>query len=115
VASVGLTEEACREGLGECISRTIGMEHVPMAVASGNTRGLVKVVAEAKSEIIVGVHILAEQATELIQPAVMAVQHRLTIGDLERTPHVYPTFSQALKLAAQSFRRDIKHMACCMG
>jgi mercuric reductase len=114
VASVGLTEEACREAFGECRSRTVPMSEVAMAVAAGDTRGLLKLVVSPE-ERIAGVHIVCRSAVEIIQAAALAIRERLTVDDLIRMPHVYPSYSHALKLAAQSFRRDIERMTCCIG
>lgn len=114
VASVGLTEEACRERLGECRARIVPMREVAQAVAASEERGFLKLVAGPENRVA-GVHIICEHAVEMIQAAVLAVGKRLSVGELARLPHVYPSFSQALKLAAQSFERDIERMSCCIG
>ena len=114
VASVGLTEAACREAHGECRSRTVAMRDVPLAVASGRERGFLKLVVTPE-ERIAGVHIVSDAAIEMVQTAVLAIRHHLSVDDLIRMPHVYPSFGHALKLAAQSFRRDVERMSCCIG
>jgi mercuric reductase len=60
------------------------------------------------------VHIVAPQATEMIHEAVLAVRLGLKMEDLVETVHVFPTFSEALKLAALAFLRDVSVMACCI-
>ncbi len=114
VASVGLTEEECREAHGECRARTVPMNEVPLAIAAGMERGFLKLVVTPE-EHVAGVHIICEHAVELIQTAALAIRQRLKVDDLIRMPHVYPSLSQALKLAAQSFRRDVTRMSCCAG
>src|SRR2546428_666793 len=113
VASVGLTEKEAHEGGYECACRTIPMSKVPKAVIIRDTRGLVKMVAEASTGRILGIHILAENAADIIQEAVLAVKHKLTIDDIIDTVHVFPTMTESIKLAATSFRKDIDQLSCC--
>jgi len=113
VASVGLTEKEAHEGGYECACRTIPMSKVPKAVIIRDTRGLVKMVAEASTGRILGVHILAENAADIIHEAVLAVKHKLTVDDIIDTVHVFPTMTESIKLAATSFRKDIDQLSCC--
>ncbi len=113
VASVGLTEKEAHERGYECACRTIPMSKVPKAIVIRDTRGLVKMVAEASTGRILGVHILAENAADIIQEAVLAVKHRLTVDDIIDTVHVFPTMTESIKLAATSFRKDIDQLSCC--
>jgi len=57
--------------------------------------------------------ILGGGAADLIHEAVMIVKNRMTIDEVINTLHVFPTLSEAIKLGAQSFRRDITKMSCC--
>ena len=113
VASVGLTEKQAHEHGYECTCRTIPMSKVPKAIVIRDMRGLVKMVADASTGRILGVHILAENAAEIIQEAVLAVKHKLTIDDIIDTVHVFPTMTESIKLAATSFRKDIDQLSCC--
>ena len=113
VASVGLTEKQAHEQGYECICRTIPMSKVPKAIVIRDTRGLVKMVAEASTGRILGVHILANDAADIIQEAVLAVKYKLTIDDIIDTVHVFPTITESIKLAATSFRKDIDQLSCC--
>ncbi len=110
VASVGLTEKRAEE-TGRC--STIPMELVPRAVLAKDTRGLVKMVIDAETERILGVHIVASLAAEMIHEGVLAVKYGMTIDDIIDTVHVFPTMTEAVKLAAQSFRKDVSKMSCC--
>ncbi len=112
-ASVGLTEKKAEEKGIICRCSTIPMELVPRAVLARDTHGLVKMVIDAKSERILGVHILASLAADMIHEGVLAVKYGLTINELIDTVHVFPTMTEAVKLAAQSFRKDISKMSCC--
>ncbi len=113
VASVGLTEaQADRQGI-KCVCGIVPMSLVPKAQIIGDTRGVVKLVADTKTKQVLGLHILAPHAADLIHEGVLAVKLKLTIDDLIDTVHVFPTLSEAVKLAAQSFYRDVSKMSCC--
>lgn len=114
VASVGLTEEQFANRHKVCACRVVKMEHVPKAKAIKDTRGLIKIVIDPRTSRIVGVHIVAPLAAEMIHEAVLAVKYKLTIDELIDTVHVFPTLSEGIKLAAQSFKRDITKMSCCV-
>jgi mercuric reductase len=113
VASVGLTEEeAERRGI-RCGCSAIPMDLVPKAVATRDTRGLAKMVIEAKTGRILGVHLLSSLAADMIHEGALAVKFGLTIFDLMDVVHVFPTMSEALKLVAQSFVMDVEKLSCC--
>jgi mercuric reductase len=113
VASVGLTEEGAHERGYNCACRTIPMSKVPKAMVIRDTRGLIKMVAEASTGRILGVHLLADGAADIIHEAVLAVKYRLTIDDIIDTVHVFPTMTESIKLVATSFRKDIDELSCC--
>ncbi len=114
VASVGPTDaEANRGGHIRCACNTVLLEQVPKPVIVEDTRGLVKIVAEAESHKILGVHILASLAPDMIHEGVLAVKHGLTLEDIIDTVHVFPTHSEAIKLAALSFFEDVDKLSCC--
>jgi mercuric reductase len=114
VASVGMTEEQMMQKYGYCSCRTLPMEEVPKGLTVNDTKGLVKMAVDPKrNNRIVGVHILASIAADMVHEAVMAVKYRLTIGDIIDTVHVFPTMSEAIKLVATSFKQDVSKLSCC--
>jgi len=114
VAAVGLTDaQANARRTVRCACNTVMLEKVPKPVIVEDTRGLVKIVAEAESHKILGVHILASLAPDMIHEGVLAVKHGLTLEDIIDTVHVFPTHSEAIKLAALSFFEDIDKLSCC--
>ncbi|HEY5539615.1 MAG TPA: mercury(II) reductase [Thermoplasmata archaeon] len=114
LASVGLTDaQASATARVRCTCNTVLMEKVPKPIIVEDTRGLVKIVAEAKSHRILGVHILASLAPDMIHEGVLAVKHGLTLEDIIDTVHVFPTHSEAIKLAALSFFEDVDKLTCC--
>ena len=114
VASVGMTEEQMMQEYGYCSCRTLLMKDVPKALTVNDTKGLIKMAVDPKqNDRIVGVHILASIAADMIHEAVMAVKYRLTIDDIIDTVHVFPTMSEAIKLVGTSFKQDICKLSCC--
>jgi len=115
VATVGLTEEqAISKGL-DVISRVLDMENVPRALANFETDGFIKLVAESKSERIIGAQILAHEGGELIQSAALAISNRMTVTDLANQLFPYLTMVEGLKLCAQTFNKDVSELSCCAG
>jgi mercuric reductase len=95
-----------------CACNFVPLEHVPKPLIVDDARGLVKLV-EAEIHKILGVHILVSLAPEMIHEGVLAVKHGLTLEDILDTVHVFPTYSEAIKLAAVSFFEDVDKLTCC--
>ncbi|MEX2239491.1 MAG: mercury(II) reductase [Burkholderiales bacterium] len=115
VATVGLSEaQARRKGI-ETDSRVLTLDNVPRALANFDTRGFIKVVAEAGSGRLLGVQAVAAEAGELIQSAALALRARMTVNDLADQLFPYLTMVEGLKLAAQTFSRDVTQLSCCAG
>jgi mercuric reductase len=108
IARVGLTQA---ESGGE--SRVVRMRDVPKAQILGETRGLIKMVADRNTKRILGVQMVGERAEEVINEAALAIRHNLTIDDVIDTVHVFPTMSEALRLAALAFYKDVSKLSCC--
>ncbi len=113
VASVGLTEEQARVAGVEPLVAKLSLEHVPRSLAARDTRGFVKLVADGTTRKIIGAHILAAEAGEMITEPALAIKLGLTIEDLATTFHPYLTLSEGIKLAAQSFDKDVAKLSCC--
>ena len=102
LASVGLTEkEAIEIGMDYKVSK-FPLSANGMAIAEGETTGFIKIVSDNQYGEIVGVHILASQATDMISKAVALMQIEATVYDLAKTIHPHPTLSEALVEAAYS-------------
>jgi mercuric reductase len=113
VAAVGLTELEARERGLRVKTSVLPLAMVPRARVNGETQGLIKLVADEATDRLLGAHVLAEQAGEVIQAAVLAVKFKLTVRDLTETFHPYLTVAEGLKLAAQTFERDVARLSCC--
>ena len=113
VAQAGLTEAQARERGFEVQTRLLALEAIPRALVNGDTRGLFKLVAEAGSGRLLGASILADGAPDVIQSAVLAIDRGITVGELARTWAPYLAMAEGLKLAAQTFQRDVAQLSCC--
>lgn len=115
VATVGYSEaEAHHEGF-ETDSRLLTLDNVPRALANFDTRGFIKLVAEAGSGRLIGVQAVAPEAGELIQAAALAIRARMTVHELADQLFPYLTMVEGLKLTAQTFSKDVKQLSCCAG
>jgi len=113
IASVGLTERQARAKGLHIQTVVLPLHHVPRALASRNTKGLIKLVAEEETGRLLGAHVLAAEAGEVIQEATFAVRFGLTVQDLADTFHPYLTMVEGLKLAALTFKKDVSKLSCC--
>lgn len=96
-------------------SRTLALDNVPRALVNFDTRGFIKLVAEADSGRLLGVQAVASGAGELIQAAAIAMRAGLAVHDLAGQLFPYLTMVEGLKLAAQTFSKDVSQLSCCAG
>ncbi len=115
IASAGLTGEQARQQEYEVKVSKLPMSFVPRALAARDTRGLVKLVADAATDRVLGAHILAPEAGEMIQTAVLAIRFGITLTQLRETMFPYLTNVEGIKLAAVAFEKDVALLSCCAG
>ncbi len=113
VGIVGITEEEGIERGHRCWCQTIPMELVPRAGAIHAPRGIIKMVADADTDKVLGVSMVGESAAEVIHEAAMGLRFGATIEDFVDMIHVYPTMAEALKIAAISRHKDPAKLSCC--
>lgn len=99
VASVGFTEEQLKENGKKYKTGAFPFKASGRARASMDTDGLVKVLADAETDEILGVHIIGPRAADLIAEAVVAMEYRASAEDISRMSHAHPTYSEAMKEA----------------
>jgi len=110
VASTGLTEKACKEkGLAYKVGK-FPFTASGKAVASGDAEGFVKVISDAKTGEILGVHIIGHEATELIAEYGLAMNLEATVEEIHHTIHAHPTLSEALAEAAAATTNEAIHI-----
>ena len=115
VASVGWTEAQARERGETPKAVLLPLEAVPRARIAFETRGVIKLVADANTDRLLGIHLAMPQAGEAIAAGVIALQAGYTAQDLGRTLFPYLTWAEGLRLGAQSFTRDVARLSCCAG
>ncbi|WP_020563101.1 mercury(II) reductase [Methylosarcina fibrata] len=115
MATVGMTEAEAHLKNIETDSRLLRLENVPRALANFETQGFIKLVIEEGSRRLIGAQILAPEAGEMIQTAVLAIHNRMTIEDLAGQLFPYLTMVEGVKLCAQTFAKDVKLLSCCAG
>ena len=115
VAGVGLSEAQARAAGHEVKTSVIGLDNVPRALAARDTRGLIKLVADTKTDRLLGGQIVAPEGADTIQTLVMALKMGMTTKALGETLFPYLTTVEGLKLAAQTFDKDVAKLSCCAG
>jgi mercuric reductase len=115
VATVGLSDAEVHLQNIETDTRTLPLDAVPRALVNFDTRGFIKLVAEAGTGRLLGVQAVAPQAGEIIQAAALAIRARMTVHDLADQLFPYLTMVEGLKLAAQTFTKDVRQLSCCAG
>ena len=99
VAGVGYTEEQLKQNGVKYKSGSFPFKASGRARASMDTDGLIKVLADAATDEILGVHMIGPRAADMIGEAVVAMEFRASAEDIARTSHAHPTFSEAIKEA----------------
>ncbi|KEY19658.1 dihydrolipoyl dehydrogenase [Kaistella antarctica] len=100
VAAVGKTEEQLK---AEGVAIKVGnfpMRALGRSRASGDVDGFIKVIADEKTDEILGVHMIGARAADLIAEAVVAMEYRASAEDISRMSHAHPTYAEAMKEAA---------------
>jgi len=115
VAGVGLSEAEAIEAGYEIKTSVVGLDNVPRALAARDTRGLIKLVADAKTDRLLGGQIAAPEGADTIQTLAMALKFGMTAKALGETIFPYLTTVEGLKLAAQTFDKDVAKLSCCAG
>ncbi len=115
IATVGLTEAQAKQAGYDVKTSVLPMSAVPRALVNHDTRGVFKLVADAASNVVLGAHIVADNAGDAIYAATLAVKFHLTVTDLTETMAPYLTMAEGLKLTAQTFGRDVNKLSCCAG
>ena len=100
VAAVGKTEEQLVASGIAFKSGSFPFKALGRATASGDTDGLVKMLADATTDEILGVHIIGARAADMIAEAVTAMEFRASAEDIARISHAHPTYTEAIKEAA---------------
>ncbi|MFQ5639665.1 MAG: mercury(II) reductase [bacterium] len=119
IATVGLTEAQAKAEGYEVKTSMLPLEYVPRALAARDTRGFIKLVADRQTNRLLGAHVLAAEGGEVIQTTALAVkmgkEHGFTVQDLRDMLFPYLVQVEGIKLAAQTFEKDVAQLSCCAG
>ncbi|TWT64514.1 dihydrolipoyl dehydrogenase [Rubinisphaera italica] len=110
VASVGKTEEQLKEQKVEYRSGTFPFAANGRARAIGHTAGMVKILADAQTDRILGAHIIGPHAGDLIAEVAVAIEFHASSEDLARCCHAHPTLAEAVKEAAMAVDKRTIHI-----
>ncbi len=100
VAAVGKTEEQLKESGVAYKAGSFPFKALGRARASADNDGFVKILADAKTDEVLGIHMIGARAADLIAEAVTAMEFRASAEDISRMSHAHPTFAEAIKEAA---------------
>jgi dihydrolipoamide dehydrogenase len=100
VAAVGKTEQELKDSKVEFKVGQFPIRALGRARASMDIQGLIKIISDASTDEVLGVHMIAPRAADLIMEAVVAMEYRASAEDIARICHPHPTYSEAVKEAA---------------
>lgn len=106
VSAVGKTEEELKEAGIEYKEGKFPMRALGRSRASGDTDGFVKILTNAKTDEVLGVHMIGARVADLITEAVTAMEFRASAEDIARMSHAHPTYAEAVKEAAMAATGD---------
>ncbi len=106
VASVGKTEEQLKEEGVTYKTGQFPMRALGRSRASGDTDGFVKILSDATTDEVLGVHMVGARVADLISEAVVAMEFRASAEDIARISHAHPTYAEAVKEAALAATAD---------
>ncbi|MCB1181524.1 MAG: dihydrolipoyl dehydrogenase [Chlamydiia bacterium] len=110
VACVGMTEEEARGADLEILVGKFPFLAVARARCSGDTDGMVKIIAEKNTDRVIGVHMIGPHASEMIGEGVIAIEERMRVTDLAYASHAHPTCAEAIKEAALACHGQMMHL-----
>ncbi len=100
VAAVGKTEEQLKEAGVEYKTGSFPFKALGRSRASMDTDGFVKILADAKTDEVLGIHMIGARTADLIAEAVIAMEFKASAEDIARSSHAHPTYAEAVKEAA---------------
>lgn len=113
VSGVGLNEaQAKAQGIEYDVS-LLTFDNVPRAIAARDTRGFVKLLRKTGTNELIGARILGPEGSELIMELSLILNYKIPLNEIASMFHPYLTQSEAVKLAAQTFDKNVKSLSCC--
>ncbi len=113
VAGVGMDENQAYKAGIDYDTSTLWMKDVPRAIAARNSKGFIKLIRNKSNDKLIGARILASEGSELLMEIALAIKYGITVNELKQMFHPYLTLSEAVKLAAVTFDKDVNSLSCC--
>jgi len=113
VAGVGINELAAQKNGIEVDVAKLALDSVPRSLAARDTRGFIKLLKKKGTDCLVGASILAPEGSELLMEIAMAIKYKIPVKEIATMFHPYLTLGESIKLAAQTFDKDVKKLSCC--
>ncbi|HEX7020959.1 MAG TPA: mercury(II) reductase [Gemmatimonadaceae bacterium] len=113
VAAVGLTPDDGWTAGFKTRTASLPLRHLARAAVSRHDQGFVSLIADAATDRLVGAHIVAPNAGDMIGEVALALRMGLRVDEVVTTLHPYLTWVEGVKLAAQTFSRDVARLSCC--
>jgi len=113
VAGVGLNETQAKEQGIEVDVSKLELDNVPRSLAARDTRGFIKLLKKKGTKQLIGASILAPEGSELLMEIAMTIKYKIPVTEIAAMFHPYLTLGESIKLAAQTFDKDVKKLSCC--
>ncbi len=110
IATVGLTEAQAKEKGHEPIVGKFPFTALGRALLAGETEGFVKIVADKNTDLVLGVHIVGDEASDIISEAALAIEMGATLEDIALTIHPHPTLPEAIMEASEAAKGKAIHI-----
>ncbi|MGY4544352.1 mercuric reductase [Arthrobacter sp. UYNi723] len=113
LAAVGMTDmEASQAGI-RCTCRVLPLQYVPRALVNRDTRGFIKMVADADTGRILGITAVGKEAGDIAAAGVYILEAAMTVEQVANLWSPYLTMAEGIKITAQSFTTDVSKLSCC--
>ena len=113
LAGVGMDEPQAIAAGHDAQVATLPLSYVPRALAARDTRGLIKLIRDRKTDVLLGARILAPEGSELLMEVALAIKFGITAGQIRNSFHPYLTLGEGVKLAAITFGKSVAQLSCC--
>ncbi|MBT2547205.1 mercury(II) reductase [Arthrobacter sp. ISL-65] len=113
LAAVGMTDKQANQSGIHCTCRVLPLEYVPRALVNRDTRGFIKIVADADTGRILGITAVGKEAGDIAAAGVYILEAGMTVDQVANLWSPYLTMAEGIKIAAQSFNTDVSKLSCC--
>jgi mercuric reductase len=111
-----IREDSQARAAGHAVKTSVlALDKLPRALAARDTQGLIKLVADAGADRVLGGVIMAPEGADSVQTLALALKAEMTTKALAETIFPYLTTVEGLKRAAQTFDKDVAKLSCCAG